>query len=240
MEKLGLGPQELLRENPRLIYARLTGYGQSGSYATAAGHDINYLAISGNHSSTSYHDLRLNPNDQVYKLLPFCSRRSFVPARPQWGETLRPTEPGGRLRRWRPYLCSRDSARAAGEDKIRERTGHRRQHGKRFIRTSVAFATLSFACLQVNTIHTVTLIPSNNCIYVFIKVQVLMFSLHFPLLNRFLNLYLDRIYQVSCKVKPKGDTIWFWRSNATWYSNTILNFSLKIRFASKVRPLLVK
>lgn len=47
MEKLGLGPHELLMENPRLIYARLTGYGQSGSYATAAGHDINYLAMSG-------------------------------------------------------------------------------------------------------------------------------------------------------------------------------------------------
>nr|XP_046231268.1 alpha-methylacyl-CoA racemase [Scatophagus argus]XP_046231269.1 alpha-methylacyl-CoA racemase [Scatophagus argus]XP_046231270.1 alpha-methylacyl-CoA racemase [Scatophagus argus] len=47
MEKLGLGPQELLKENPRLIYARLTGYGQSGPYATAAGHDINYLAMSG-------------------------------------------------------------------------------------------------------------------------------------------------------------------------------------------------
>lgn len=47
MEKLGLGPQELLKENPRLIYARLTGYGQSGSYATAAGHDINYIAMSG-------------------------------------------------------------------------------------------------------------------------------------------------------------------------------------------------
>ncbi|XP_042365281.1 alpha-methylacyl-CoA racemase [Plectropomus leopardus] len=47
MEKLGLGPQELLKENPRLIYARLTGYGQSGSLATAAGHDINFLAMSG-------------------------------------------------------------------------------------------------------------------------------------------------------------------------------------------------
>ncbi|KAK5878386.1 hypothetical protein CesoFtcFv8_023798 [Champsocephalus esox] len=47
MEKLGLGPQEFLKENPRLIYARLTGYGQSGSYASAAGHDINYLAMSG-------------------------------------------------------------------------------------------------------------------------------------------------------------------------------------------------
>ncbi|CAL8278717.1 unnamed protein product [Merluccius merluccius] len=47
MEKLGLGPEKLLKENPRLIYARLTGYGQSGPYATAAGHDINYIAMSG-------------------------------------------------------------------------------------------------------------------------------------------------------------------------------------------------
>ncbi|XP_069043056.1 alpha-methylacyl-CoA racemase isoform X2 [Lepisosteus oculatus] len=47
MEKLGLGPEELVKENPRLIYARLTGFGQSGSFATAAGHDINYLAMSG-------------------------------------------------------------------------------------------------------------------------------------------------------------------------------------------------
>ncbi|XP_066502112.1 alpha-methylacyl-CoA racemase [Hoplias malabaricus] len=47
MEKMGLGPEELLKENPRLIYARLTGYGQSGSYAKAAGHDINFLALSG-------------------------------------------------------------------------------------------------------------------------------------------------------------------------------------------------
>ncbi|XP_038131024.1 alpha-methylacyl-CoA racemase [Cyprinodon tularosa] len=47
MEKLGLGPYELLKENPALIYARLTGYGQNGRYAAAAGHDINYLAMSG-------------------------------------------------------------------------------------------------------------------------------------------------------------------------------------------------
>lgn len=47
MEKMGLGPENLIKENPRLIYARLTGYGQDGSYAKAAGHDINYLAMSG-------------------------------------------------------------------------------------------------------------------------------------------------------------------------------------------------
>lgn len=53
MEKLGLGPQELLKENPRLIYARLTGYGQKGSLASAAGHDINYLAMSGDNIQLS-------------------------------------------------------------------------------------------------------------------------------------------------------------------------------------------
>ncbi|NXE39349.1 AMACR racemase, partial [Ptilorrhoa leucosticta] len=47
MEKLGLGPEVLLQENPRLIYARLTGFGQTGKYAESAGHDINYLALSG-------------------------------------------------------------------------------------------------------------------------------------------------------------------------------------------------
>ena len=47
MEKLGLGPKDLMQENPGLIYARLTGYGQTGPYAKMAGHDINYLATSG-------------------------------------------------------------------------------------------------------------------------------------------------------------------------------------------------
>jgi alpha-methylacyl-CoA racemase len=48
MEKLGLGPNVLCQINPRLIYARLTGYGQFGDLAKKAGHDINYLAYSGN------------------------------------------------------------------------------------------------------------------------------------------------------------------------------------------------
>ncbi|XP_065095300.1 alpha-methylacyl-CoA racemase-like [Ochlerotatus camptorhynchus] len=47
MEKLGLGPAVMMKENPRLIYARLTGFGQSGSHAPRAGHDINYVALSG-------------------------------------------------------------------------------------------------------------------------------------------------------------------------------------------------
>jgi alpha-methylacyl-CoA racemase len=47
MERLGIGPRELMAANPRLVYARLTGWGQTGPYAKRAGHDINYLAISG-------------------------------------------------------------------------------------------------------------------------------------------------------------------------------------------------
>ena len=47
MERLGLRPDVLMKVNPRLIYARLTGFGQNGPYAHAAGHDINYVALSG-------------------------------------------------------------------------------------------------------------------------------------------------------------------------------------------------
>ena len=47
MEKLGLGPDELLQANPRLIYGRVTGWGQTGPLAQDAGHDINYLALTG-------------------------------------------------------------------------------------------------------------------------------------------------------------------------------------------------
>ena len=47
MERLGLGPDELTAANPRLIYARLTGWGQDGPLAQTAGHDINYLAVTG-------------------------------------------------------------------------------------------------------------------------------------------------------------------------------------------------
>jgi alpha-methylacyl-CoA racemase len=46
-ERLGLGPQECLRRNPRLIYARMTGWGQDGPRASTAGHDINYLSLTG-------------------------------------------------------------------------------------------------------------------------------------------------------------------------------------------------
>jgi len=47
MERLGLGPDELLPLNPRLVYGRMTGWGQTGPYAASAGHDINYIALAG-------------------------------------------------------------------------------------------------------------------------------------------------------------------------------------------------
>ena len=47
MEKNNLGPDELLKINPKLIFGRMTGWGQNGPLANAAGHDINYIALSG-------------------------------------------------------------------------------------------------------------------------------------------------------------------------------------------------
>ncbi|MFJ9367458.1 CaiB/BaiF CoA transferase family protein [Nocardia sp. NPDC101769] len=47
MERLGLGPEEALERNPRLIYGRMTGWGQDGPRADRAGHDINYIGLTG-------------------------------------------------------------------------------------------------------------------------------------------------------------------------------------------------
>ena len=47
MERLGLGPQECTSRNPKLVYARMTGWGQHGPLAQAAGHDINYISLTG-------------------------------------------------------------------------------------------------------------------------------------------------------------------------------------------------
>jgi alpha-methylacyl-CoA racemase len=46
-ERLGLGPDDCLARNPKLVYGRMTGWGQTGPYAPTAGHDINYIALSG-------------------------------------------------------------------------------------------------------------------------------------------------------------------------------------------------
>ena len=46
-ERLGFGPEVCLQRNPRLVFARMTGWGQEGPLATTAGHDIDYIAVSG-------------------------------------------------------------------------------------------------------------------------------------------------------------------------------------------------
>src|SRR5258708_38497304 len=45
MERLGLGPDVALGHNPKLVYGRMTGWGQTGPFSKAAGHDMNYIAI---------------------------------------------------------------------------------------------------------------------------------------------------------------------------------------------------
>ena len=47
MERLGVGPDVCLARNPKLVFGRMTGWGQDGPYATSAGHDINYIALAG-------------------------------------------------------------------------------------------------------------------------------------------------------------------------------------------------
>src|SRR5947209_6973712 len=46
-DRLGIGPDVCLKRNPRLVYGRMTGWGQEGPIAQAAGHDINYIALAG-------------------------------------------------------------------------------------------------------------------------------------------------------------------------------------------------
>src|SRR4029077_20867121 len=46
-ERLGIGPDDCLARNPKLVYGRMTGWGQDGPYSQAAGHDINYIPLAG-------------------------------------------------------------------------------------------------------------------------------------------------------------------------------------------------
>ena len=55
-ERLGIGPDECARRNPRLIFTRITGWGQDGPLARTAGHDINYLSVTGALSAIGYRD----------------------------------------------------------------------------------------------------------------------------------------------------------------------------------------
>ena len=80
MERLGLGPDVARARNERLVYARLTGFGQEGPYASMAGHDINYIAISGALSLTS--------GEVVFRGASIGSRPPFEVARRGIGRTF--------------------------------------------------------------------------------------------------------------------------------------------------------
>ena len=58
VEKLGIGPDVLTKRNPRLVYGRMTGWGQHGPWAQAAGHDLNYIALSGALHAMGHKDSR--------------------------------------------------------------------------------------------------------------------------------------------------------------------------------------
>jgi alpha-methylacyl-CoA racemase len=61
MERLGLGPDELLAGNPALVYGRMTGWGQTGPLSASAGHDIGYIALTGALGATGRPDERPAP-----------------------------------------------------------------------------------------------------------------------------------------------------------------------------------
>jgi alpha-methylacyl-CoA racemase len=65
MERLGLGPDVVLERNPRIVYGRMTGWGQHGPYAQRAGHDINYIAITGALAAIGTHDKPIPPLNLV-------------------------------------------------------------------------------------------------------------------------------------------------------------------------------
>lgn len=61
MERLGLGPAEVHGVNPKLVYCRITGWGQTGDWAHAAGHDLSYIAVSGALAAMGYPDRPPSP-----------------------------------------------------------------------------------------------------------------------------------------------------------------------------------
>ena len=65
MERLGLGPDIACARNPKLVYGRMTGWGQFGPYAKAAGHDMNYIAITGALHATGTRDKPIPPLNLV-------------------------------------------------------------------------------------------------------------------------------------------------------------------------------
>ena len=102
-EKLGVGPDVCLDRNPRLVYGRVTGWGQDGPLAQRAGHDINYLGLTGTLAT-------LGPR----------GRAAGAPAQP------------GRRLRWRlDAAAGRGAGRARRAPAVRPRAGGRRGDGRR-------------------------------------------------------------------------------------------------------------
>jgi alpha-methylacyl-CoA racemase len=64
-ERLGIGPEVMCERNPRLVYARMTGWGQEGPYAAMAGHDINYIGLSGSLAAIGPQEAPLPPLNLV-------------------------------------------------------------------------------------------------------------------------------------------------------------------------------
>ena len=64
-ERLGIGPDEMLERNPSLVFARVTGWGQHGPYASMAGHDINYIGLSGSLAAIGPKDVPVPPLNLV-------------------------------------------------------------------------------------------------------------------------------------------------------------------------------
>jgi alpha-methylacyl-CoA racemase len=65
MERLGLGPDIMLELNPRLVFGRMTGWGQEGPLADAAGHDINYIAVTGALAAIGPHERPFVPLNMI-------------------------------------------------------------------------------------------------------------------------------------------------------------------------------
>ena len=95
MERLGLGPDTLLAAHPTLVYARLTGWGQTGPLAQRAGHDINYVALSG--------------------LMPFSARSGQAPTLPA---TLLGDIGGGALTMLFGLMCALWESRRSGRGQV--------------------------------------------------------------------------------------------------------------------------
>lgn len=162
MEKLGLGPTELLRENPRLVYARLTGYGQSGSYAAAAGHDINYLALSGKNSLTSCGDFSLNAIYLVFSL-PFVlagllSRLGRSEEKPYAPLNLVADFAGGGLTCALGIVLALLERTKSGKGQVID-ASMVSMYSDHLV---LLFHLLSFACLQGTRIHTLSFNLNNN------------------------------------------------------------------------------